>query len=348
MQTLTKYFFILFCLVSVLGAKAQGLQTPQESPKAILTQTVGVSEISITYNRPAIKGRKVWGELVPYKEVWRAGANENTIISFSHPVKIEGKQLPAGKYGLHMIPEETQWTIIFSKNSTSWGSYSYLDSEDALRVTVTPAATAEIRENLAYEVNNIKGGAATVSLIWEKMNVPFNVEFDTKAIVLENIRTSFLRGTAKFGWQGWNTAAQYCLTNNVNLEEALTWSDKSIAMNENFANLSIKSKILAKSGKQADADTYMAKAIPLANEQQLNNYAYELLRGGNNAKAIELFLLNAKNNPNSWNVHDSLGEAYAKAGDKKNAVKSYQKAMSMTKDDKAKQRLEESIKKINS
>ena len=141
----------------------------------MVTQRIGITDITINYHRPLIKGRKVWGGLVPYGQPWRAGANENTTISFSDPVTIEGQPLAAGTYGLHMIPTETDWTIAFSKTNTAWGSFTYDKAEDALRVTVKPAAS-DFHEALTYDFDDLGPDSTVVTLRWEKLAVPFRWE----------------------------------------------------------------------------------------------------------------------------------------------------------------------------
>lgn len=175
-----KIVIALSALLSfLLSFQAESLAQDKEvraSLKASVMQRIGLdTDITIVYSRPGVKGRKIWGGLVPYDKVWRAGANENTTFEVSKDVLINGQKLPAGKYGLHMIPGEKQWTIIFSKNNSAWGSFSYKQEEDALRVTVTPVAAPE-REWLSYGFENLAGNSATAYLWWEKLKVPFEVE----------------------------------------------------------------------------------------------------------------------------------------------------------------------------
>src|SRR2546423_3930938 len=220
-----KKIFLLLLFVSSfipLSLFAQygsgGVHLPYESQKAKVSQTIGLTEMEIVYHRPAVKGRKIWGDLVPFNNgtpiPWRGGANENTTISFSTDVTIEGKPLSAGTYGLHFIPGESEWTVIFSKNSTSWGSFSYDAKEDALRVTVKPH-TAEFEEYLKYEFVNPEPNKVLVELHWKKLKVDFAVEVNTRQIVLESIRKE-LRNTVGFSWVGYNTAAMYCVNENFN------------------------------------------------------------------------------------------------------------------------------------
>ena len=211
------------------------LDLPRDSQHARIIQRVGITDITINYHRPLVKGRKVWGGLVPYGQVWRAGANENTTIEFSDPVTVEGKTLAKGIYGLHMLPTENEWTIIFSKTATAWGSFTYKEAEDALRVTVKPHA-ADSEEAFAYEVNDVTPTSAVIALRWEKLAVPFKVEVSTHEIVAQSLHTQ-LRGLAQYTWDGWDDAATYFLTNKYNLEEALQYEDRSIGVEERYDNL---------------------------------------------------------------------------------------------------------------
>ena len=233
------------------GSQATELNIPRASQRATVTQRIGLTDIAITYHRPSVGGREIWGKTVPYGQVWRAGANDNTTIAFSADVSIEGKPLPAGIYGLHTIPDKDQWTIIFSKNSTSWGSFSYDQKEDALRVTVKPHP-AEAFDMLTYLFDDVKPDSAAATLRWEKLAVPFRVSVDTQAVVLKSIKNE-LRSVGGFTWAGYDEAAQWCLDNNYNLEEALKWEDTSIQTEERFENLETKSRILDAMGRKDDA-----------------------------------------------------------------------------------------------
>jgi hypothetical protein len=153
------------------------LDLPLASQRAAVSQRLGLTTISIVYHRPLTRGRKVWGDLVPLGQVWRAGANENTVITFTDPVAVEGQPLAKGSYGLHMIPNEGSWTVIFSKNSTSWGSFTYDEKEDALRVNVKPAAT-DTHDALTYDFDELAPDSAVVTMRWEKVAVPFKVAVD--------------------------------------------------------------------------------------------------------------------------------------------------------------------------
>src|SRR5712672_4185965 len=163
------------------------LDLPRQSQHAVVTQRIGITDITVNYHRPLTNGRQIWGKLAPYGQVWRAGANENTTITFSDPVTIEGQALDKGTYGLHMIPGENQWTVIFSKNSTSWGSFTYKQDEDALRVTVKPQA-ADFHEALTYDFDDVKPDSTVITMLWDKVAVPFKVSVKVNDVVEASIR----------------------------------------------------------------------------------------------------------------------------------------------------------------
>ena len=339
---------VLFLAVVIAGAAAAALaqaplKLPQASPAAAVTQILGLTEIEIDYHRPAVTGRKVWGGLVPYDQVWRAGANENTTIRFSTPVSVDGKKLDAGTYGLHMIPSEKEWTVIFSNMNVAWGSFSYDPKEDAARVTVTPHAS-EFEERLSYRFDNPTETSVEASMHWEKVAVGFKIEADTPKIVVESLRAQ-LRGLPRFSWQGWSQAANYCAQHGVNLPEALTWADRSIGMNENFQNLRVKAAVLEKSGDAKGAESLRARAMKIATETDLNNYGYQLMSQQKMDEAIAIFQRNTRDHPQSWNVWDSLAEGYEKQGNKKAAIDSYTKALSMAPADQ-KKRIEETLSRL--
>ncbi len=317
---------------------------PMDSPYAQVVQRIGLTDITITYHRPGVKDRKIWGGLVPYDQVWRAGANDNTTIAFTDPVNIAGKEVPAGSYGLHIIPTTGDWTVILSSVYYAWGSFSYDKGEDVLRFTVKPVP-ADLTERLIYYFDNPTGNAVDVVMQWEKVKVSFPVTINVKEVVLKNIRRE-LRSLPRFFWQPWNQAANYCLQNDINLEEAMTWVDRSIAMNENFNNLRVKAGLLEKKGQQAEADELIKKGISIASEAELNIYGYQLLGRGDIDGAIEMFKLNIERYPESWNVYDSLGEAYAQNGQTKLAIEYYQKALDMVKLDNQKKRIEDILKNL--
>jgi tetratricopeptide (TPR) repeat protein len=314
---------------AVLSAQPQ-LTTPMISQKASVSQTIGLTDITINYHGPKVNGRVVWGKLVPYNEVWRGGANENTTISFTDPVKIEGKEIPAGTYGLHFIPTQTEWTVIFNKNYWSWGSFHYDQKDDQLRVTVKPVSS-EYQEWLSYSFDNPTENSVDAVLRWEKLKVPVHIELNVHELVLNHMRKE-LDNLPGFFWQGWNQIASYALVNNTHIQDAMNWIDKSISFNKNFTNTMTKAGLLEASGKSAEADELKKSAMSTATEAEINTYGYQLLQRGKNDEAIEVFIKNTKDHPESWNVWDSLGEAYGIKGNKDLAVKYYSKAYKMAPD----------------
>ncbi len=308
------------------GSQPTELNIPRVSQRASVTQRIGLTDITITYHRPAVGGREIWGKTVPYGKVWRAGANENTTITFSDDVTVEGKPLEAGTYGLHTIPDKDQWTIIFSKNSTSWGSFSYDEKEDALRVTVKPHA-AEAFEALTYTFDDVKPESAVVTLRWEKRAVPFQIGVDVKAVVLRSIKNG-LRSVGGFTWAGYDEAAQWCLDSNYELEQALKWEDTSIQNEPRFENWETKSRILKAMGKNEDADKALETAIDKANAVQLYVYARGLQRQGNAKRAFELYPQVSKKDPNHWISHLALARVDSNKGDFPTATKELTQAIS--------------------
>ncbi len=202
-------------------AQSTQLNIPRDSQRASVTQRVGITDITINYHRPLVKGRTIWGKVVPYGQVWRAGANENTTITFTDPVTIEGKTLEKGTYGLHMLPNQNEWTVIFSRVNTAWGSFTYKEAEDALRVNVKPQS-AEMEEALAYEIDQPTENSAVVTMRWEKVAVPFKVGVDVNNIVDASLKAQ-MRGLAQYTWDGWDDAANYLLAHKVSLDEALEY-----------------------------------------------------------------------------------------------------------------------------
>ncbi|MBZ5599917.1 MAG: DUF2911 domain-containing protein [Acidobacteriia bacterium] len=279
----------------------------------MLTQRVGITDITINYHRPLVNGRKVWGGLVPYGQVWRAGANENTTIAFSDPVTIEGQALPKGTYGLHMIPAENEWTIIFSKNFTSWGSFTYNQTEDALRVNVKPLP-ADMHEALTYDFDEVKPDATVLTLRWEKVAVPVKIGVNTHDVVQASLQKQ-LRGLAQYTWEGWDDAANYWLAEKVNYEEGVRDSDRSIQVEERYDNLMTKANLLDAMGKKDDATTARNRALGMANAIQMHTYARQLQGQGKQAEAFQIFQQNAKKNPDQWIVHVGLARMYSGQGD---------------------------------
>jgi Protein of unknown function (DUF2911) len=335
---------ILF-VASLCTAQSIMLDLPRQSQHAVLTQRIGITDITVNYHRPLTNGRQVWSKLVPYGQVWRAGANENTTVTFTDPVTIEGQPLDKGTYGLHMIPGENQWTVIFSKMSTAWGSFTYKQDEDALRVTVKPQAT-EFHDALTYDFDDVKPDSAVVILRWEKVAVPFKVEVKVNDIVKASIQRQ-TRGLNQYFWGGWDEAANYFLSTKTNLDEALKDEDKSIETEERYDNLMNKSLILTAMNRKEDATAIRNKALDKASAQQLYFYGRQLQGEKKQDEALVLFRSNAKKFPSEWTSHVGMARVYSSQGDFDNAVKEMQTALT-TAPDSNKANLENYVKRLQS
>jgi hypothetical protein len=316
---------LLFVIVSLLLPASLGhaqsfvLDLPRPSQHAVVTQRIGITDITVSYHRPMVNKRKIWGGIVPYGQVWRAGANENTTIEFADPVTIEGKPLAKGSYGLHMIPGENEWIVIFSRNSASWGSFTYNQTEDALRVTVKPQP-AEFHEALTYDFDEVSPDSSIVTLRWDKVAVPFKVGVNTHEIVEQSLHSQ-LRGLSQYSWEGWDDAATYLLQEKIDLEEALKYADRSIQNEARFDNYMTKARVLDALGRKDEAATARNTALSMANAIQLHGYARQLQIDGKPTEAFAIFRDNAKKNPGSWIVHVGLARMYSAQGDFANADK---------------------------
>ena len=320
------------------------LELPEASQQALVRQRIGVTDITIDYHRPLVSGRKVWGGIVPFGQVWRAGANENTTIEFSTPVSVEGKPLPAGKYGLHLIATPDTCTVIFSKMAAAWGSYTYNQAEDALRVEVKPREN-EMEEALEYEFEDLKPDSALVVLKWEKLAVPFRVSVNDEQSVLPRIREQF-RGRAQYSWTPLNEAAQYCLTKKINFEEALRWAEQSTQIEERFENLITKSELLKAMGRVDEARTAANRALEVSTPVQLYSHARQLMNQKQDAEAMEALALVVKRFPQ--NVFGHLAQARIKsaAGDFGAATDAAKQALATAASDQQKANIQALIKRL--
>jgi len=321
----------------------QNLPFLRVSPQAEVSQNVGFAEIEINYGRPGVKGREIWGNLVPYGLApnpfgngkpmpWRGGANENTTINFSHDVEIEGNSLPAGTYSLHMLVYEDEWTIIFNKSFRGWGSFFHEESDDVLKIKVKPVSN-QFEEWLNYGFDKLTASSCDVFMKWGDLKVSFAVNFDQHKIVLDTYRNE-LKGLAGFNNAAWAAAARYSLQNKVNLKEAMEWIDKALGMNNgnSFANKVIKSNLLKEEGKLKEADEIIESSFDDATEAEINVYGYQLIGENRYDDALKVFKLNVKKFPESWNVYDSLGEIQNLMGDNENSIINYENAYDLAPD----------------
>jgi len=329
--------------------------------KASVTERVGLTDVTIHYDRPGVKGRegKIWGQLIPvgYTDQgfgsskaapWRAGANENTTIEFSNDVKIEGQSLAAGRYGFFVAYDPGECTLIFSKNATSWGSFFYKPEEDVLKVKVKPVALDKTVEWLKYEFMNQTENAATVGLQWEKLMIPFKIETDYVKDQLASFRNE-LRNSKGFQWQSWNQAASWALAHTTNLEEALLWADTATSVNfggsQSFTAWSTESQILDKLGRSDEAAAVMKKAMPYGNMQEIHGYGRALIALKKPKEALEIFKMNYTKNPNQVTTLIGMVRGYSANGDYKTALDYANKAMAIT-DTQNKSNLQTMIDKL--
>ncbi|MEO8430240.1 MAG: DUF2911 domain-containing protein [Acidobacteriota bacterium] len=353
------------------GLAAQGLTFPPngDNPQASVTQAIGPVRVTIDYSSPRVvrgsndRRGKIWGELVPWGLTdlglngcascpWRAGANENTTFAVTHDVQVQGRPLPAGTYGLHMIPGKDEWTVVFSKDAKSWGSYWYDAKQDALRVTVKPGKS-EYHEWLTYEFTEREPAKATVALKWEELQIPISVSVENvNQLWVDNLRTD-LRQWSGFFWQNWQQAAAFCAQNKINLPEAMKWAERAVSDpysggQENFTTLSTLSRLQGLNGREQEAARTFDKAInhPTAQPLEIHVAGRQLLTDGRKAEALKVFQLNAKRFPNQWPVHVGLMRGYAATGDRKRAIEEGRLALAQAPDASQRKNLETVLKQL--
>ena len=290
-------------IVQPAGASAQSvfLKLPDLSQHARLTQRIGLTDITIDYHRPLARGRKIFGGLQPYGDVWRAGANFNTIVEFSDPVTIEGQPLAKGTYGLHFIPGPSSWIAIFSKNSTSWGSFTYDQKEDALRVTVVPRAI-DMQEVLDYRFDDPTVNSCVMYMRWERAAVPIKIGVNTSEIVASSLRNQ-LRGRVQTEWQSWEEAANFLLENHLDPKEATEYAERSVSIEDRFENEITKARALTALGRSDEARAAQQKALTMGTEQQVYDFARTLQRLGQQDQAMAIFQGNVARFPDTWRSH---------------------------------------------
>lgn len=368
--------FLSFALLIFLGGKGfaqyPGLTLPPsgDNQKASVTQYIGPVKVTIDYSSPKVHGPdgkdrrgKIWGQLVPYgmanlgfgngkPSPWRAGANENTVFTVSDAVKIEGQPLAAGSYGLHVIPQKDEWTLVFSKNATSWGSFFYEPSEDALRVMVKPRPHA-YREWLTYEFTERKPDRAVAELQWEDLAVGWTIAVDQMGELYISKLKQDLRTVPGFNYQGFLNAAQYTLTIGSHFEEGLEWAEAAISRPfvgvANFATLSMKAQLLEKlhRGEEAKKTMQTALAHPTAGPLQIHQYARQLAASGKTEEAGEIYAFNHKKHGDTWPVHVGLTRMYSAKGDLAKALEHAKIALPQAPDALNKGSLENMIKMLS-
>lgn len=360
-------------LLAGLPAAAQfpGVTLPPDgdNQRSTVIQHIGLVTLSVDYSSPDVhsptgedRAGKIWGGLVPYGMAnlgfgtcgdqcpWRGGANENTIFTTSHDVQVQGQTLPAGSYGLHFIPGQEEWTVIFSKNHTSWGSFFYDAKDDALRVKAKPAPS-EYHEWLSYEFTDRKTDKATVALKWENLQIPFDVAIPNAVdLYVANLRRE-LQSSPGFNWQGWNAAAQYCLQNKTNLAEALHWAEQGSRPpvgQPNIVTLSTLAQLQEANGKAEESKKTFDMALnhPTAAPFDIHAYGRQLQAQKKYEEALKVFELNAKRFPGQWPINVGLARGHAALGHKDIALKYAREALPQAPDENSRKNLEALIKQI--
>lgn len=333
-------FVFSFFIAGIISAQ-QNLPETRVSPQASVTQHLGFAKIEINFSRPGVKGREIWGKLIPYglapaeppygngvSMPWRTGADENTTLCISHDAKINGNNVPAGTYGLFMIPGKEEWTIILNKDNKSWGAYFYNQTRDLLRFNVKPQQ-AQFQEWLNFGFENLTSGSCETFLQWEKVKIPFKIEFDEHKVTYDYYK-ELLNSDAGFYQEGWSQIAAYCLKNNYNLNEGLEFINKSMQLGGNsFGNKMIKAQLLIATGKNEEGNKLMASSLESASENELGAYARQLLNSNKIDEAIKIYESLTAKNPKVWNWFANLGRAYSAKGDKVKAKANYEKALSL-------------------
>lgn len=358
-------FASLLAVICISQSVAQIMPVNREphggNRRAFVAEQLGVVKIEISYNRPGVKGRegKIYGTPVAHygfvdlghgttnAAPWRAGANENTTMSFSCPVKIEGKDLPAGKYGFFIALGETENTLIFSKVNNSWGSFYYDESQDALRVTVKSIALDKSEEWLKYEFLDQADNSVTIAMSWEKRMIAFKVEADTKKLQIEAFRSDF-RTTRPY--YDFLTAVYWCLENDYELEQALAWADRAaffrVMGEQNFRTLATKSMVLARLNRTAEARKLMQDALPYGSMIEVHSYGKDLIAQKDPKEAMKVFKMNYDKHPNEYATNVGMGRAYSANGDFKKALTYMKAGLAKAPDDASKANVQSMITKL--
>lgn len=356
---------ILLAAVITTTSYSQALRIPETTNTVCMTgRKLGVTEIQIHYSAPGVKGRegKIYGtSVVPYgytvlgfgstvASPWRAGADECTVMSFSTDVTINGKKLPAGKYAFFIAVYEDSSVLIFNKNTKEWGSYFYRKELDVLQVpTVQLKNQPVLQERLAYNFSNQTDHSVDITLDWEKWSFPIHVEVDLKSTVLEKIREQ-MSGAIGFDPASLESAAQWCVDNDTNYDEALNWinsaTDPRLGGRTTFVALSTKAKILKKMGKDKEATDMLNTAMENATVQELHGYGRQLLNEKKLPEALEVFQKNYDKSKGAWPTNAGLMRVYSAMGDYKKALQFAKAALAQAADEQNKKFLEGAIKTL--
>jgi hypothetical protein len=270
-------FLFTLILAGTSTLQAQQLDLPLSSPKATVSQTIGLSDIAVTYHTPSVKGREIWGKLVPFGKVWRTGANEATTITFNDDVIVQGEKLAAGTYSLFTIPEtHDNWTIIFNSDPKQWGAFEYKPDKDVLRVPVQ-AIAADFHETLFFSFTNIQRSSGVLNINWEKIRIPIRIETNVDKKALSNIKQAVSQAKLD-DWRTYAQSVNYLLSVNKEAEYALSLINKSISINDNFYNNWLKAQLMAQHNEYKEAVNLVKKALKLgeSDKETFKQYATDM------------------------------------------------------------------------
>lgn len=364
---------LLLLLLPAFSLLAQNLSMPPSGDNQrskVIQHIGGIAQVSVTYHSPDVtapngedRTGKIWGQLVPYGLTdlgfgngnpgpWRAGANENTVIHFSHDVLVQGKDLPAGSYGLHLITAESgPWTWIFSRNTSQWGSYFYDEKDDVLRVETQPE-DSDHTEWLTYEFIDRKPAEATLALRWERKSVPMRIEIRNYNDLYVKTFAAELQGSAGFNYQNFVAASQFCLNNDTHLDQGLTWAEAAISAPfvgvRNFNTLQNKASILLKMGKTAESEEVMMEAVkdPTATASQIHQLGRQLITMGQKKKALEIFEYNHDHFQGAWPTNVGMARGLAAVGRYEEALRYAQMAYDEAPDQLNKDSMQAAMEKL--
>lgn len=322
---------LLFCLAgsTALAQWERNVNIPGPNPSAEVHHQLCVVNLKVTFGRPSARDRHLWGGVVPYDGLWRAGADWNTTFTLSHEITIQGEQLAPGTYGLHVIPGEENCTVIFSNDYRSWGSFSYTEANDALRITSQLEDAPYHQEQLAYYFEGGNEDQATLYLHWGKKRIPMAISIPQKQYVIEHFTTE-LMGPSKWSWTGHYNAAKYLYERDWEPELAEKWLDMSLAIAQSPFNLQLKAQYCYKRGEQTIGDSLLSEAVELANPTEQGNMIFVLSESGvRNDECIAWYKLTVEKFPERWRPYIMLAHAYHNDGREKERDQTARKAYEM-------------------
>ncbi len=336
----------MLCVDSAPLLAQAGLPALRASPAASVTQTIGYTDVTVSFHRPGVKGREVFGGLVSFGQLWRVGANENTTLSLASPVTVNGQDLDAGTYGVHVIPfRDKAWTVIFSKQTNLWGSMGYAKEQDALRLEIEPEDSA-LTERMNFVFSPVDNELCELRLDWAEVSLLMTLQVDLDTSRFYATRTLIEESGAEDPAL-LQSAAEWAVSKGESLEDALAWISQAVDQKKTFTNLGIKAQVLEKLGRTEEAAPLKKEAWMVATEEDLSRVGGQLMSNRMYSEAVPIFKLSVRNNPKSWKAHDQLGEASLKSGDRNGAKAAYSRALELVDDEPTQKRLQKVIDELS-